>query len=439
MSTIVRFPPALFPSRLYVSYSVPYSLLRHRRHYNILALESSADDTCAAVLTSPPPPSLASLAVSPHRSRGIQEGVRILSSVVLKQGDIHEKEGGINPLLALWRHQAVMPKAIQQALEESNLTIEDVDAVAYTRGPGMGSGLSVCSLAARTLVGSLNASRSLVSGKEKKKVKLVGVHHMQAHALTVLFTEEKPPNFPFLTLLLSGGHTLLVLALSSSRFRILMSTIDEAIGNTIDMVSRALNIPWSLGSGSPGAALEAFVQPTYEPSFPLSLTSVPPLPIAMRGRAEFSFSGLRSSTIRLISSLEKGKKEDGKVGEDGVDEEVRRLVGRRFVDAAFGQVEQKVVYALRYLKEEEGIGESELGGLVVSGGVASNLHLRNTLRKVLDKNGYGEMGLYFPPPKYCTDNAAMIAYVALDKLIRGKEDEIGAEHRPKWSIEECED
>jgi N6-L-threonylcarbamoyladenine synthase len=182
----------------------------HRRCLSyILGLESSADDTCVAIISSQP---------------------RILSNVVLRQD--HEAYGGIYPLKASHWHTQRFPLAIRAALNEAKIRLEDVTAVAYTRGPGLGPCLSACSLVGRTLAASLG-------------VPAIGVHHMvrgvpfdrrelmfgkQAHALTQFLTEASPARFPYLTLLVSGGHTLLILARSSNSFEILATTLDSSIG-----------------------------------------------------------------------------------------------------------------------------------------------------------------------------------------------------------------
>lgn len=187
------------------------------RPLRVLGLESSADDTCASIVSS--------------------DG-KILSNVVLKQD--MESFGGIHPMYAMESHQKFMPVAIQRALKEAgNLSLKDLDAIAFTRGPGMFGCLSVCSGAAKALAAATG-------------LPLIGVHHMQgvllfhsiicstkflifdilklAHALTPFLTEKIPPTFPFLTLLVSGGHSLLLLAQSESKFKILATTADESIG-----------------------------------------------------------------------------------------------------------------------------------------------------------------------------------------------------------------
>ncbi|GAA6004661.1 hypothetical protein JCM10207_000971 [Rhodosporidiobolus poonsookiae] len=376
----------------------------------VLGLESSADDTCASIVSS---------------TR------QILSNVVLKQNHIHDTYGGIHPLHAQEAHQRNMPLAIQQALAEANLQLGDVDAFAFTRGPGMYGCLSACAGAAKALAAA--------TGKP-----LLGVHHMQAHALTPLLTASlspsphPTPSFPFLTLLLSGGHTLLLAASSLSAFRILATTHDESIGACLDKASRALGIPRELGGGSQGAALERFACPggaleaeeTREAEREEHEAAqregwkMPAFPTPFKADLAFSYAGLRSSLTRLLPS----SMEDWSTPR-------RRATARAFMLAAFAQIEDKVALALR---QAEGGGEERTRGLVVSGGVASNLILRERLRTKLDALGYPDLPLIFPPPAFCTDNAAMIAFVGLLRLERGRVDPLTVMQQSKWSIEECE-
>lgn len=347
-----------------------------------------ADDTCAAVVSS---------------------DRRLLSNVVLKQSAIHESFGGIHPMHAQEAHQANMPVAIQRALADARVSLGDLDGIAATRGPGMYGCLSVC----------LGAAKALAAATGKP---LIGVHHMvrtilrslpraplpsaadhaprlslpfspsptspspldrrtrhaptllqQAHALTPFLTASPmtpspAPEFPFLTLLLSGGHTLLLLARSPSSFRILASTADESIGASLDKASRDLGVPWALGAGSPGAALERFAFPrgAHTPAPPLAEWHGPAAPtFAMPFARElaFSYAGQRSALTRLLR-VEPA---------EGMRAERKEQVARAFMEAAFEQVAAKVELGMRTLRDE---GEVEVKGLVVGGGVASNLVLR---------------------------------------------------------------
>ena len=180
----------------------------------------------------------------------------------------------------------------------------------------------------------------------------------QAHALTPLLTSApNPPKFPFLTLLISGGHTLLLLATSQTQFRILATTPDESIGRVFDKVSRLLALPWS--ARGPGAALEEFVDAS-----PVEDSLVPSMPRTMRGYLGFSFAGLHSAVERFVTA---------RGGAEGLDDATRRALASAFQSAALDQLEEKVSLALKWCRVQ-GVG---LNHLVVSGGVASNSYLRN--------------------------------------------------------------
>ena len=206
-------------------------------------------------------------------------------------------------------------------------------------------------------VGS-NAAKTLAAALNKP---LVGVHHMQAHALTPMLTapESELPQFPFLTLLISGGHTLLLLATSLKSFRILATTGDESIGRAFDKVSRKLDIPWS-GIG-PGAALEQFCA-TDHPSIEIPNIE-PPLPHAIPGKLAFSYSGLHSAIDRYITARN---------GIQNMDLPTKLGLARAFQTAAVAQLEEKLVLGLKWCERQD----IQIRHVVVSGGVASNTFLR---------------------------------------------------------------
>ncbi|KAI0737658.1 peptidase M22 glycoprotease [Daedaleopsis nitida] len=364
------------------------------RAFTVLALESSADDTCAAVVTS---------------------DRQILSNVVINQQAFVEEYGGIHPFVALHAHQRNMARAVRRALSEAKLTLADIDGIAFTRGPGIPGCLSVCGNAARTLAAATNKP-------------LVGVHHMQAHALTPFLTSplDSVPAFPFLTLLVSGGHTLLLLVTSRTAFRILATTLDESIGNAFDKVSKLLRIPYA--NRAPGAALEHFcAEHEHEHKHgDETVQDVPEvlLPRPMRGRLAFSYTGLHSTVERFL---------DARRGT--LDERTHLGLARSFQRAAVAQLEEKLTLGMQ-LCAREGVA---VRGLVVSGGVASNVFLRERLRACLDKESPEDpVPLVFPPPRLCTDNAAMIAWAAMDRFLAGDTDECSIESRPRWSLEELE-
>ncbi|KAF6760031.1 glycoprotease [Ephemerocybe angulata] len=361
------------------------SRLRSSRFFTVLAIESSADDTCAAVVTS---------------------DRKILSNVVIKQLSLHEKYGGIEPMTAIQAHQRNLPFAVSRALREAGTDIvKDIDGIAFTRGPGMPGCLSVGMNGAKTMAAALNKP-------------IVGVHHMQGHALTPLLTSDEAdlPQFPFLTLLVSGGHTLLLLAESNVKFNILINTVDQAVGRVIDKVSTLLQIPWTpLG---PGDALEKYCQDVPETALISLGNSI------MRGRRDFSFSGLHSQ-------IELYLKDNG--GIEALDDAQRRAIAFSFQYNAFAQLEDKIKLALQSCEMQS----IAINHLVVSGGVASNQYLRQRLSACLKEySPERDIGLVFPPPKYCTDNAVMIAWASMPRFLAGDSDDYGVGLQPKWSIED---
>ncbi|KAF8894934.1 Gcp-like domain-containing protein [Gymnopilus junonius] len=357
-----------------------------RRPFSVLAIESSADDTCAAIVDS---------------SR------KILANVVMKQHDIHEEYGGIYPMSAIGTHQSNMPYAVRQALDDAGFdVVRDVDGIAFTRGPGMPGCLSV----------GMNAAKSLAAALNKP---LVGVHHMQGHALTPLLTAwPQEPQFPFLSLLISGGHTLLLLAKSVRSFEILATTRDESIGRSFDKVSKLLELKWtSLG---PGDALEKFCAEEDEDDCP----TVPPFPRPLIGQPAFSFSAFHSHVNLLLNELET---------KANFDQPMKKAIARAFQSAAVGHLEEKVILGLELCKQK-GIFVQDV---VVSGGVASNQYLRHRLRQCLLNFDPGTpYSLIFPPPHLCTDNAVMIAWASMHRFLANDTDLYSIELRPKWSIED---
>ncbi|KDQ10113.1 hypothetical protein BOTBODRAFT_116291 [Botryobasidium botryosum FD-172 SS1] len=362
---------------------------RFQRNFTVLALESSADDTCAAIVTSEK---------------------KILSNVVFKQHADHQEFGGIHPTVAIAAHQREMARVVRRALSEAGLTVHQIDGIAFTRGPGIGGCLSVGSNAAKTLAAAL--------GKP-----LIGVHHMHAHALTPQLTCEAPPAFPFLTLLISGGHTLVLVAFSPTSFRLLATTVDESIGNAFDKVSRMLKIPWSRTSTGkligPGAALEQFA---LSPHISIPVDSLPKFTMPLRSKLAFSFSGLISHVQRHLATAPEDLTEEARVG-----------VARAFQRAAVGQLEEKVKLGLEWCERRD----VKVSSVVVSGGVASNLFLRERLSECLRSfNPEQPLPLLLPPPHLCTDNAAMIAWASMDRFLRQDYDDYSVELRSKWDIEE---
>ncbi|EJT52364.1 hypothetical protein A1Q1_04575 [Trichosporon asahii var. asahii CBS 2479] len=371
------------PSRSYRSAHLFHATSTTRKPLTILALESSADDSCCAIVDS-------------ER--------KIHANVVLKQHHINATQGGINPIRAQEAHERNVPLAIRQALKTANMTIGDIDAVAYTRGPGMYGCLCI----------SASAARGIAAANDKP---LVGVHHMQAHALTPLLTEEKPPEFPFLVLLVSGGHTQLYWV---SLVRVFIQQADSS--DATDKIGRALQLPD--GDRGLGAALEKMA--AKPPLPPFDMQPVPPMPLPMQRQKDtlaFSFAGVLSAVERKIAEL----------GDPAVYDEARaRELSRVWQELAFGHLGNMIG---RYLDSDVAKADGDpVKGLVISGGVGSNLQLRKTLADLLAPRG---IEVAYPPVALCTDNAAMIAWTAILRLqngLRGEEPTLDI--RRKWSLED---
>jgi len=357
------------------------------RSFSVLAIETSADDTGVAI-------------VSHDR--------RIQANVVIKQHSIHEQHGGIHPLYAARAHQQNLPGAVRSALSQAGMTVVDIDGIAFTRGPGMPGALTIGASAAKTLAAALDKP-------------LVGVNHMQAHALTALLTSPvgSLPTFPFLTLLVSGGHTLLLLATSKTDFRILATTLDESIGRAYDKVSRMLALKWStLG---PGAALEDFCSPMPNAK---TDTSIPRFSVGMLNQQNFSYTGLHSAVERVVTAAG---------GTQSINEFTRRDIAREFQRAAVGQLAHKMKVGIRWCRKNG----HEIRHVVVSGGVASNTYLREQLSEAATQESpHVPISLVFPPATLCTDNGVMIAWASMHRFLATDYDDYTIGIKPNWSIED---
>jgi len=394
----------------------------------ILGIETSCDDSCAAIVAGPATASTAADSV-------LSRTFRVLSQAITHQD--HSATGGIHPYSATLAHAANLPRTIAKALSDASVSPDGsgIDAIAVTQGPGMASSLGVGLTAAKTLAAIWNKD-------------LIYVHHMAAHALTPLLTEEHPPQFPFLTLLVSGGHTMLVLAHSPTQYQLLASTSDDSIGDAFDKVARALNISWGGQTGwtNPGAALEYFASEGDSDSH-----SIMPFPVPAPGSMTFSYSGVKSSVLRYIDQhLDRHALS---LSDPSIIAH-RRAIARAFQQAAVRQIEDRVslAFGLRTRRKEDEskpIGSEGLAihDLVCSGGVASNAYLRGRLADLLQtasstppSNSPGKeitpsVRLHFPPLSLCTDNAVMIAFAAhlmWDRRTRDHDQHA----RPRWSLEE---
>ncbi|MCZ6724027.1 MAG: tRNA (adenosine(37)-N6)-threonylcarbamoyltransferase complex transferase subunit TsaD [Gammaproteobacteria bacterium] len=302
------------------------------------------------------------------------------------QVEKHRPYGGVVPEIASRDHVVKVAPLIREILDEFG-AIGDIDAIAYTRGPGLMGALMVGASLARGLAWAL----------EKP---VLGIHHMEGHLLAPMLDAHKP-EFPFVALLVSGGHTLLVDAKAVGRYTILGETLDDAVGEAFDKTAKLLDLPYP---GGPELAVLADQASGTRFSFPRPMINRPGL--------DFSFSGLKTyamNTIRKHSPL---------------DAELRGEIAFAF--------QQAVVSTLR-IKCDRALTETGYSRLVVAGGVGANRCLRETLDKLTIGRG---ASVYYPAPEYCTDNGAMIAYAGALRLLAGQCDEDIFDVLPRWSLED---
>ena len=346
------------------------------REWLVLGLESSCDETAAALVV-----------------RGIDGRGRILSNVVRSQLDLHRAYGGVVPEIAARAHLEILDTLIAQALAETSLTIESIDAVAATAGPGLIGGL---------LVG-------LVTGKVialARGLPLLAVNHLEAHALTPGLTDGLRP--PYLLLLVSGGHTQLLAALGIGRFVRFGTTLDDALGEAFDKTAKLL------GLGYPGG-------PEVEKRARSGDAKRFALPRPMHGRAEpnFSFAGLKTAVRLTARSL-------GTIGDTDIDD-----LCASFQAAVIDCIIDRLVVGMTLYENQ--FGPETRKCLVVAGGVAANAALRGALQRMTDEHGYR---LVVPPAALCTDNAAMIAWAGAERLSQGHCDGLDAPARARWPLDQ---
>ena len=314
----------------------------------VLGIESSCDETAVAVY---------------DEARGL------LSHRLHSQIAMHQAYGGVVPELASRDHVRRLLPLVREALAAAESDRAEIDAIAYTAGPGLIGAL---------LVGAGFATALALSwGKPA-----LGIHHLEGHLLAPLL-EPDPPAFPFLALLVSGGHTQLVDVAALGRYRILGETLDDAAGEAFDKTAKLLGLPYP-----GGAALAALAEQGTSGRFQF------PRPMLDRPGLDFSFSGLKTAALVALR---------GRALDDGI----RADVARGFQEAVVDTLAEKCRRALR---------QSGHKRMVIAGGVGANRALRERLREIVDACG---ARLYFPRPEFCTDNGAMIALAGCKRLAAG--------------------
>lgn len=326
----------------------------------VLGIETSCDETAVAIYDA-------------------QQG--LLSHHIYSQIDIHKHYGGVVPELASRDHIRKTLPLIQQALKDANTSKKDITGIAYTKGPG--------------LIGALMVGAAVAKGLAYAwQVPSVGVHHMESHLMAIML-EENQPSLPFLALLVSGGHTMLLQANAVGDYKLLGESLDDAVGEAFDKTAKLLGLPYPGGPALAQLATQGDPQRFYFPR-----------PMLNRPDLNFSFSGLKTHAVQCYKS-------------ESQDEQTCADIACAFEDAVVDTLVSKCKRALK---------KTGLDILVMVGGVAANKKLRARLKTELDAQ------VYYPRQEFCTDNGAMVAYNGWLHLAAGEQDGSEIRVKPRWPL-----
>lgn len=343
----------------------------------ILGIETSCDETAAAV---------------------IEDGHLLLSNVIASQIDLHAQYGGVFPEMAARAHIEAIGFVVEEALDRAHIGLDAIDAIAVTQGPGLVGSL---------LVG-INYAKGLVLGSG---LPLLGINHLEGHIYSLWVDSEQPIEFPVLNLIVSGGHTELILMTDHGVYQHLGGTIDDAAGEAFDKVGRLLELPYP-GGPSIQKAAEGGDPTTYD------------FPRAMKDQHyDFSFSGLKTAVMRSVRPSKKGKKLQA--GEESLKSgDIRPDVSVSDVAASF----QAAVVDVLVEKTLNAANDFNANEIFISGGVSANRALRETIA------ARSLIPVRYPALALCTDNAAMIASAAYYRFQAGQRDTLAFDVVPTWPL-----
>ncbi|MCX7120537.1 MAG: tRNA (adenosine(37)-N6)-threonylcarbamoyltransferase complex transferase subunit TsaD [Gammaproteobacteria bacterium] len=328
----------------------------------ILGIETSCDETAVAIY---------------DRDAGL------LGQIIHSQIDLHKQYGGVVPELASRDHIQKLLPLIQQLLNQLNLTSKDITGIAYTRGPG--------------LIGALMVGASLAKSLAFAwQVPSIGVHHLESHIMAVMLEKEKPV-YPFVTLLVSGGHTMLLYAEKYGVYRILGESLDDAAGEAFDKTAKLMGLDYPGGPALAKLALKGDPQKFHFPR-----------PMLNRPGLEFSFSGLKTAAMQAFSQSDKS-------------DQTKADIACAFEDAVIETLMKK---------SERALAEMQSDQLVIAGGVSANEKLRDHAHQLMKRG----VKIFFPRREFCTDNAAMVAYNGFLRLSEGQYDSLDKDVMARWSI-----
>ncbi len=339
----------------------------------ILGIESSCDETAASIIT--------------ENEHGIPT---ILSNIVSSQADIHKKFGGVVPELAARSHIEKIDLITKKAIDDSGFMLEDIDAVAATAGPGLIVCLSV----------GLSFGKAMASSLKKP---FIAVNHLEGHALSPKLNSEL--NYPYLLLLISGGHSQFLSVNGLGKYKRLGTTIDDALGEAFDKTAKMLGIEFP-----GGPQIEEYAKKGDPNKYEL------PKPIFHKGGCNLSFAGLKTAVLRIVKKIK-------------TDQEKYDLA------ASFQKTVEEILFKKSKVafKEFKNINGDKANTFVVAGGVAANKRIREVLIKLCDEENFKAI---FPPINLCGDNAAMIAMVGLEKYKLKQFSELDHPAKPRWPLDE---
>ncbi len=339
----------------------------------ILGIETSCDETAVAIIR--------------EKNNGRAE---ILSNVVSSQVEVHKEFGGVVPELAARSHIEKIDIIAQKALEESKIKLEDVDAVAVTAGPGLIVCLSV----------GLNFAKAISASIKKP---FIAINHLEGHALSPKLNSDI--NYPYLLLLISGGHSQYLLVEGLGKYKRLGTTIDDALGEAFDKTAKLLGIEF------PGGPQIEILARKGDPN-----RFILPLPIINRGGCNLSFAGLKTAVLKLSKNI---KNENDKYD----------------IAASFQKTIEKIIYKKSKvaLEQYKKIKKTNNNKFVIAGGVAANKNIRKVLTKLCEEERFDAI---FPPIEFCGDNAAMIAIAGLEKYKKKQFNNLEFSPKPRWALDD---
>ena len=349
----------------------------------ILGIETSCDETAASVIDGTAP-----------------VGKRILSSLVLSQLEEHRAFGGVVPEIAARAHIDHLHTLIKAAMNDAHITWKDLSGVAATSGPGLIGGVMIGMMAGKAIVAAHN-------------LPFIAVNHLEGHALTPRLTDEIA--FPYLLLLVSGGHTQILAVEGAGQYRRWGTTLDDAAGECFDKSAKLMGLPY------PGGPEIQKIAATCKN--PQNAIKRFPLPTPMKGRKEldFSFSGLKTAVRQHVENLPEGDLKHNDIAD----------LAYAFQHAVAEVIADRCTRAIEKFKTNYQLPTTDYR-LVISGGVTANTAIRNRLETLSKEQN---IQTYAPPLDLCSDNAAMIAWAGYERLIQGHTDSLDFKARPRWPLD----